>query len=116
MFKLATCEPYSNAIHGEGPSGHYLVIYDYLLKDFYNNEWIDETEFYIKKTLKFSTANNYTHETIRNYKNIIKQSNKMQLVESVIDPVGRELCIIHTYKINIIKRLWKKKHINLNIP
>ena len=104
MFKLATCEPYSQMIHGNGPIGQYIVIYDYPLNEFYNNDWKDETKFYIKNALKHS----YDHESIRHYKHILKNCNKMQLVEMIIDSEGRQLCILHTYKINIIKRLWKK--------
>ena len=108
MLKLATCEPYSSIIHGPGPSGKFIVIYDYLPEEFYTNEWKKDTNYYIKRTLNHITRNTINHEIIRNYTHIIKNSNKMQLVESYIDSIGRELCIIHTYKINIIKRLWRK--------
>ena len=52
MLKLATCEPYSTRIHGHGPLGNYMVIYDYPLDEFYSNDWKDETDHYIKCSLK----------------------------------------------------------------
>jgi hypothetical protein len=52
------------------------------------------------------------HDVIRNYPVVLANCNKINLVEIVVDNYGRDLCIIHTYKINIIKRLWRKKQLN----
>ena len=101
MLTLATCIPQSNYIHGEN-SDNYIIIYSYEVDEFYSNEWKSETKFYIKH------AKNINHDTIRNYKKIIKNiSNKMQLVE-IFRINGVDTCILHTYKINIFKRMWKK--------
>ena len=102
MLQLATCEPYSNIIHGDGPVNHFIVIYSYSLEEFYNNDWVDETQFYIKKTKALLKKNKCIHKI---------QSDKMNLVEIIRDPIGRELCILHTYKISIFKRIWKKKNL-----
>ena len=56
MLQLATCEPYFSMIHGDGPIGHYIVIYSYGLDEFYSNEWVDEIKFYIKGSSAASTA------------------------------------------------------------
>ena len=99
MLSLATCVPQSY-IHGE-TSDNYIVIYGYDLDEFYSNEWKAETKFYIKH------VKNINHP-IRNYKKIIKNiSEKMQLVE-IFRVNDVDVCILHTYKINIFKRLWKK--------
>ena len=107
MFKLATVEPYSLIIHGDGPSGKYIVIYDYDLNEFYSNEWVNISNNHTKKSLSYIRRNNIVHDKIRNYSNIMKHTNKLQIVESSIDSIGRELCILHTYKINLFKRKWR---------
>jgi len=110
MLQLATCEPYFNEIHGGSSVNTYIVIYSYTTDEFYNNEWIDELKFYMRNLNRKIT--NKEHNIIRNYPLIVNNCNKLNLVESLVDNDGRELCIIHTYKINIIKRLWKKKKLN----
>lgn len=110
MLQLATCEPYFNEIHGGTVVNTYIVIYSYSTDEFYNNDWIDELAFYMKKLKRQIT--NKEHNIIRNYPDVLQKCNKINLVEIVTDNYGRELCIIHTYKINIIKRLWKKKQLN----
>ena len=110
MLQLATCEPYFNQIHGGAVVNTYIVIYSYTTDEFYNNDWIDELKFYMKKLNHQIT--NKEHNVIRNYPDVLKNCNKINLVEIVTDNYGRDLCIIHTYKINIIKRLWKKKQLN----
>jgi hypothetical protein len=100
MLSLATCVPQSH-IHGCS-SDNFIVIYGYDLDEFYDNGWKSETKFYLKH------VKNINHSTIRNYKKVIKKiSEKMQLVE-IFRVNNVDLCILHTYKINIIKRLWKK--------
>lgn len=110
MLQLATCEPYFNQIHGDPAVNTYMVIYSYSTDEFYNNDWVGELAFYMKR-LKRSITNKQ-HNIIRNYPVVLNNCNKINLVEILVDNYGRELCIIHTYKINIIKRLWKKKQLN----
>jgi hypothetical protein len=107
MYDLATCEPYNSLVHGGENNGHFIVIYQYDLYEFYNNVWKSETSFYFKK------LRNQEHIDIQNYKKVIRNiSTKMQLVE-IFRENNIELCIIHTYKINILKRRWKKKYYSI---
>jgi len=106
MLTLATCVPHNNSVHGE-QSDNFIVMYGYELDEFYTNEWRQETKFYIKH------IKNIQHDTIRNYKKIIKHiSEKIQLVE-IFREDEIDFCIIHTYKINLLKRKWKKYYNNL---
>ena len=101
---LATYEPYNSAIHGGSilDDNKLLVIYEYNLDEFYNNTWKSELKFY-KKQMNIRYRN---HSLLRNYKNIIKKSN-IELVE-ICEVDNIMYCILHTYKINILKRKWKK--------
>jgi len=108
MFELATCEPYNSLIHGGEDNGTFIVIYGYELYEFYeSNLWKSETSFYFKR------IRNKQHNVIQNYSKVIRNiSTKMQLVE-IFRENGMEVCIIHTYKINILKRRWKKKYYSI---
>jgi hypothetical protein len=105
MYDLATCEPHNSIIHGGNDNDHFLVIYEYSLDEFYDsNLWKSETSFYFKK------IRNKPHNHIRNYAKLIRNiSTKMQLVE-IFRENGLYTCVLHTYKINILKRRWKKKY------
>ena len=107
MFDLATCEPYNSLIHGGNDNGHFIVIYQYSPEEFFEYNWKTETSFYFKH------IRNKQHNDIQNYKKVIQNiSTKMQLVE-IFRENNVELCVIHTYKINILKRRWKKKYYSL---
>ena len=110
MIQLATCEPYFNEIHGGANVNTYMVIYSYNTDEFYNNEWVDELKYYMRNLNR--KIIDIDHDVIRNYPVVLANCNKINLVEIVVDNYGRDLCIIHTYKINIIKRLWRKKQLN----
>jgi hypothetical protein len=103
-LSLATCEPYFSYVHGENDNGKLIVIYEYTLDEFYDNDWKDELSFYKKKML--NKVKYQHHPMIRNYKNILKKS-KLELVE-IIEENNVSYSILHTYKLNILKRLWKK--------
>ena len=104
MLTLATCVPQSHSIHGEN-NDNFIIIYQYDVDEFYSNKWKSETKFYIKH------IKNINHETIRNYKKVIRCiSEKMQLVE-IFRINGVDVCVLHTYKINILKRMWRKNSI-----
>ena len=109
MLQLATCEPYFNIIHGGQPINGFMVIYSYSLEEFYSNEWIEDLVFYLKTLFKNITTHNLKHDIIQNYYNVLNKSKQINLVE-IINVDGRDTCIIHTYKINLFKRIWKKKH------
>jgi hypothetical protein len=103
-LSLATYEPYNSVIHGGTNNGNLIVIYEYNLDEFYTNTWKGELKFYKKKMSHI--RRNYTHPLLRNYYKIIKKSN-IELVEiSEVDNIM--YCILHTYKINILKRKWRK--------
>jgi len=104
QLTLATYEPYNSAIHGGTnlDDNKLLVIYEYNLDEFYNNSWKSELKFY-KKQMNLRYRN---HSFLRNYKNIMKKSN-IELVE-ICEIDNIMYCILHTYKINILKRKWKK--------
>ena len=101
---LATYEPHNSIIHGGiiADDNKLLVIYEYNLDEFYNNSWKSELKFYKKQmTLRYRS-----HSLLRNYNKIIKKSN-IELVE-ICEVDNIMYCILHTYKINILKRKWKK--------
>lgn len=100
-LSLATYEPYNSLIHGGEDKGELLVIYDYNLGEFYNNSWKSELKFY-KKQMNYRNRN---HLLLRNYHKIVKKSN-IELVE-ICEVNNVMYCILHTYKINILKRKWR---------
>lgn len=100
-LSLATYEPYNSAVHGGEDKGELLVIYDYNLGEFYNNSWKSELKFY-KKQMNYR---NRSHPLLRNYQKIVKKSN-IELVE-ICEVNNVMYCILHTYKINILKRKWR---------
>ena len=109
MYSLATYEPYYGIIHGNEDNGKLLVIFEYELDEFYNNEWKGEINFYKKQNLIKTRSK--VHPLLRNYHKIMKKS-KIELVE--INEINNiQYCVLHTYKINILKRLWKKKFYGL---
>ena len=101
---LATYEPYNSFIHGGTieDDNKLLVIYEYNLDEFYNNSWKSELKFY-KKQMTLQYRN---HSLLRNYNKIMKKSN-IELVE-ICEINNIMYCILHTYKINILKKKWKK--------
>ena len=111
-LELATCEPYFDYIHSGNISDGFVVIYSYSLDEFYHNDWIEELHYYMKQLYSTLRHNKIIHPIIKNYNIIIRHLNKMQLVEIVTDSTNRETCILHTYKINIFKKIWKKHFYN----
>lgn len=105
-LSLATYEPYYSMIHGGTDTGKLLVIYDYSLDEFYQNSWKGELKFYKKQNL--SLTQNKIHPIVRNYHKIMKKS-KMEIVE-IYESNNVMYCVLHTYKINILKRRWKNKN------
>ena len=100
-FTLATYEPYHSIIHGNTDNGKLLVIYEYNLDEFYNNSWKSELKFY-KKQIR----NRLNTQHLLHYNKIIKKMN-IELVE-ICEVDNIMYCVLHTYKINILKRKWKK--------
>jgi asparagine synthetase B (glutamine-hydrolysing) len=106
-FSLGTYEPYNTLIHG-GNTDQLLIIYEYTLDEFYNNSWKSELKFYKKQNL--SLTRNRQHPFLRNYHKIMKKSS-IELVE-IIEVDNVMYCVLHTYKINILKRKWRKYKYN----
>ena len=104
-FTLATYEPCNSFVHGGIDNGELLIMYDYTLDEFYNNSWKSELKFYRKRLLSFTR--NREHSLLRNYHKII-QKCQMELVE-MYEINNVMYCVLHTYKINILKRKWKNK-------
>lgn len=105
---LATYEPHYSMIHGGTDKGELLVIYDYSLDEFYRNAWKSELKFYKKQNL--SLTRNKFHPIICNYAEIMKKS-KIELVE-IYEIDNAIYCILHTYKINILKRRWRNRNMD----
>ncbi len=106
MYSLATYEPYYSLVHGQADNGKLIVIYEYSLDEFYDNEWKSELKLYKRNILKKTVT--HTHPLLRNYHKIMKKST-IELVEMKEESDGTAYCILHTYKINILKRIWRKK-------
>ena len=106
-FTLATYEPHYSMIHGGIDKGELIVIYEYSLEEF-DNSWKSELKFYKKQNL--SLTRNREHPFLRNYHKIMKKSS-IELVE-IIEVDNVMYCILHTYKINILKRKWRKYKYN----
>jgi hypothetical protein len=111
-LELATCEPYFDYIHSGTNTDNFIVIYSYTVDEFYDDEWIEELDYYMKELFSTIRHSKIKHPIIQNYKVILRHFNKMQLVEIITDSTNRETCILHTYKINIFKKIWKKHFYN----
>jgi hypothetical protein len=111
-LQVATCEPYFHCIHGDTPFNGFMVIYSYSNEEFYENIWKDELKIYMKHLFSLIRTRNLIHNELRNYNIILRHFNRLQLVEIIIDDRNRETCILHTYKISIFKRIWKKHFYN----
>jgi hypothetical protein len=66
----------------------------------------------MKHLFSLIRTRNLIHNELRNYNIILRHFNRLQLVEIIIDDRNRETCILHTYKISIFKRIWKKHFYN----
>jgi hypothetical protein len=111
-MELAISEPYFYGLHGGDKSiPQFMVVYGYTLDEFYNNEWRDELKCVVKNTRRRVASLYLDHDLLRNYKELIRLNKiiKLNLVQIVVEN-ERELCILHTYKLNIFKRKWRNLH------
>jgi hypothetical protein len=107
-MEIAIAEPYFFASHGGTESiPHYIVVYSYSVDEFYDNVWQDEYKVAFRHIRR--EAHRLPHDNIRNYKYHLDKHVRLQLVEIYEDSLQRQLCILHTYKLNILKRLWRKR-------
>jgi hypothetical protein len=111
-LELATCEPYFNSFHGGKDMNGFMVIYSYSTEEFYENIWKEELTLYMKRLYAYIRRLGLTHPNILNYDIVIRHLNHLQLVEIITDDTYRDSCILHTYKINIFKKIWKKRFYN----
>ncbi len=106
-MEIALAEPYFYKIHGgEHSIPHYIVIYTYSLEEFYDLYWTDDMKVAYRNIRH--AAHQSPHDTIRNYKYHLDKHVGLQLVQ-VYRKEDRDLCILHTYKLNIFKRIWRKR-------
>lgn len=115
-MELAIAEPYFYAIHGGNVSiPHYLVVYTYSLDEFYDMYWQDDLKHALRTARH--VAHQCPHDLLGTYKYFIAEHVRLHLVEVFRDEQGRDLCILHTYKLNVFKRIWRRrqqrKHIQL---
>ena len=110
-MEVAITEPYFYAIHGGSESiPHHMVVYSYAIDEFYNNLWADEYKVAFRNIRRL--AHRIPHDRIRQYKYHLDKHVQLQLVKIYNDEYQRELCILHTYKLNIFKRIWRKRRQN----
>ena len=107
-MEVAIAEPYFYFTHGCVKSiPHYMVVYSYSAEEFYDNVWQDDYKVAFRNIRQ--NAHRLPHDFIRNYKYHLNKHVKMELVQIYEDSERRQLCILHTYKLNIFKRLWRKR-------
>jgi hypothetical protein len=90
------------------------MIREYSLDEFYSNQWVDVIKNKRNRLVEIIYNNNYIHPLIRNYLELIKKRLfHLQLVHKYKDG-DKEYYILHTYKLNIFKRIWRKYHSGLS--
>lgn len=108
-MELAIAEPHFYGIHGGASSiPHYMVLYSYDREEFYNNVWQDDYKESFRQIRSFIHQTPHAHDLIRTYKYHMDKHIRLQLVKTYQDEQGRSLCSLHTYKLNLFKRLWRK--------
>jgi hypothetical protein len=114
-MKLALCEPHFYKVHGGSKSnGKYLCVYEYDLAQFYNDEWKGDKAFHWENLVNELVHKRFNHDLLRNYRKGIRTKSllNLHLVETQTDPIGGIYCVQHTYKLNLFKRLWRKRRLN----
>lgn len=112
MF-LGLCELYNPRLHGEGCNlvYHYLLQIEVPLEEFYNNDFKDYIQLmknhYINNVVGNPYLNNKDYE---NYENIIRNDKyySLHIVEHELLDTMETICFIHTYRISLLQRKWKK--------
>jgi hypothetical protein len=115
-MEVVIAEPHFHLIHGGISSlNQFMVVYSYTLCEFYNNEWKEELEFYHRNIVNKLNDFHYTeHDLIRHYRELIKKKKLFQLhlAEIIEDERRNQTCILYTYRLNLFKRIWRKKRQN----
>lgn len=125
MYSLAICEIHNPDIHGgtieKEPylKGTLLLSLEFSKDEFFNNEHkqcLENMRENYNITLLNDYGNQYKHNIIRNYLNIIDNTKYYQLhiVEKLELETGETLAIIKTNTtISILQRKWKKYYKSL---
>lgn len=109
-MEIAIAEPYFYGIHGGDKSiPHYMVVYSYSLDEFYNREWQDDYKVALQNVRRMAHRLPFQHDLIGAYKYNLNRHVQLHLVEIFRDSENRDLCILHTYKLNIFKRIWRNR-------
>ena len=109
-MEIAIAEPYFYGIHGgEKSLPHYIVVYSYTPHEFFNNEWQDDYKVVLRNVRRVAHSLPFQHDLIGAYKYNLNRHVSLQLVVSFMDSENRQLCILHTYKLNIFKRIWRNR-------
>ena len=107
-MEIAITEPYFYKIHGgETSIPHHMVVYSYSLEEFYGYYWVDDMKESYRNIRH--AAHHHPHDTIRNYKYHLDKHVALNLVQIYRDEHARDLCVLHTYKLNVFKRIWRKR-------
>lgn len=107
---IAISEPHFCGIHGGIRSiPHYMVVYNYSLEEFYNQEWQDDYKVVLQNVRRMAHRLPFQHDLIRAYKYNLNKHVRLNLVKVHLDSENRELCVLHTYKLNIFKRIWRNR-------
>jgi hypothetical protein len=112
-MEIAIVEPHFHLIYGGIRSlDRFMVVYNYSINEFYNNEWCEDMEFYHKNLVKKLNDFHLTeHDLIRNYREMIKKKMlyQLHLVKIHEDEQHNLTCVLYTYRLNIFKRIWRNK-------
>lgn len=119
---LMLCELHHPAIHGKTETSNNFIYTHYLVYDIFTPYTILShsygnqnyhyshavellTSFYLNHGNKLTN-----HPTIRNYKNIVRQTNyiKLEIGQYILLPTLEAIAILKTFWIRIIQRKWKK--------
>lgn len=117
-YSIAICELFNANIHGVSSQStpnmgeKILVNMTFSADEFIQNEWIDVLEL-MKNAYSSYSDEVKQHSSIRNYKNIVEDSNyyRIDLVETEELPGGECVCTIKTNALKRIQRRWKKNHL-----
>ena len=106
-FNIVLCELY-NKSHGNNNNlyYYYLNMYSFKILNMYIlNKIIKDYNTHIN-----SITNIHSYSIIKNYENIVKNSNyiKPQIAENIVLDSGHTICVIKTIWLKLIQRTWKK--------
>jgi hypothetical protein len=111
-MEIAISEPHFYGIHGGTKSiPHYMVVYSYTLDEYFNHEWQDDYKVVLRNVRQSAHRLPFQHDLIRAYKYNIGSHVSLNLVQIYRDSENRDLCILHTYKLNIFRRIWRNRRI-----